>query len=496
MPTTCSRREFIASAAAGFAAFGRPPYHTAHPERNVAWDERPANVVLFMSDEHNPRIASVYGHPIVQTPNLDRLAARGTVFENVYCPSPLCMPCRSAFMAGRRVHDLQCYSNCNVFSFDYPTYGSVLRDAGVHSVHIGKTDVFRSGDELGFSEMLLPGDRRRPGDTQIRRNPLAIRADGPERANGFGPRDGNPFAHDDRVVDAALEWLAAKAPNVPQPWVLVIQTVKPHFPMFVTQELWDMYPHGGDLPKYRGDVASANHPYAMDLRAHFQTDRFTEKQIRGLRRGYLGLVTYVDRQLGRVMDALDQHGLAERTTVFYTSDHGEMHGKFNMWWKSSLYDDSARVPLIAAGPGFRRGARVRTPVDLHDLRAAMFYAVRVRQPGNWIGEPLQRIRRNDPRRVVFSEYHGHGTRSGAYLIRKGDWKLIYCAAAPHLLFNLEDDPEELVNLAEQEPKKLNELVDELHDICDPIAENERAHAFEARQLESIARFRPQALTSA
>jgi len=348
MNKTKSRRKFLheSTLAFGAAALGSRPYHTLHPGRNTSYDERPLNAIIFMSDEHNPRICSAYGHDMVHTPNMARMAARGVVYENAYCPSPLCAPCRSAFMSGKRVHEIQCYSNCNVFQFDYPTYGQVLRDSGIHTVHIGKTDVFRPGNALGFSEMTLPGDRTPPGDSLVQHNPLAIRLGAAKRANGFGPKD-DPFKKDNEVIATALDWLATKPKQLESPWVLVIQVVKPHFPMHVTQELWDMYPNGGDLPKHRGDEASANHPYARDLRAHFETDQFTDEQIRGLRRGYLGAVTYVDRQLGRVLDALDEHGLTNTTNIFYTSDHGEMHGKFNMWWKSSLYDDSARRSFSA-----------------------------------------------------------------------------------------------------------------------------------------------------
>ncbi len=228
-----SRREFMERAAAGLMA-------TAAGQRAEAQNATPRpkrNFVVVMSDEHNPRVSSVHGHPMVHTPNLDRLAARGTVYENMYCPSPLCMPCRSAFMSGRRVHEVQCYSNCNVFPFEYPSYGQVLREQGVHTAHIGKVDVYRPGAELGFSEMLLPGDRKPPGDINISRDPLAIRADGASRAHGYGPRDRNPFGGDDRVVERALDWLATQPEVLDQPWVLVVQIVKPHFPHIVTQEL-------------------------------------------------------------------------------------------------------------------------------------------------------------------------------------------------------------------------------------------------------------------
>lgn len=473
-----SRRQFLELSVLATAGVYGASDASAGARRN--------NVVLFMSDQHNPKFTSLHGHPLVRTPNLERFAASGVVFENCYCPSPLCMPCRSAFMSGRRVHEIQCYSNCNVFAFDYPSYGAKLEEQSIHSVHVGKVDVYRPADELGFSEMLLPGDRPRPGDTHIARDPLAIRPDAAGRANEYGPTEKNPFEKDDRVVEAALRWLRKTAKSVASPWVLVIQVVKPHFPLKNPPDLWDLYPEGEDLPPHGGKEPSANHPYALDLRAHFETDKFTEAQVRGLRRGYLGCVTYVDRQLGRVLDTLEETGQRERTVVAYTSDHGEMLGKFGMWWKSSLYEDSARVPLVVSGPGFERGARVSTPVDLHDLRAAIFAATGGRQPREWQGTALQRISRDDDERPVFSEYHGHGVRGSGYVVRQGEWKLIHCTRAPHQLFNLAEDPEELDNLAEKHPKKLRQLQSILTDICDPEAEHQRAEAFIRRQLAAIA----------
>ncbi len=136
---------------------------------------------------------------------------------------------------------------------------------------------------------------------------------------------------------------------------------------------------------------SANHPYALDLRRHFQTDAFTEKQVRGLRQGYLAGVDFVDVQLGRLLDALDGSGFRDNTIVVYTSDHGEMLGKFGMWWKCSMYEDSLRVPLIVSGPGFPSGKRSTTPVSLFDLQAMLFRATGATRPAHWWGTPLQDI---------------------------------------------------------------------------------------------------------
>jgi choline-sulfatase len=443
-----------------------------------------SNVIVLMSDEHNPFYSSVYGHSKVSTPNMERLASMGTVYENVYCNSPLCTPSRSAFMSGKPVHQLQTYNNCNVIPGNYSSYGRVLRDQGIHTVHIGKTDVWNHSDTLGFSEMHLADNRVAPGDINFRRNPLAVRPNPEKRAEGYGPRE-DAFERDNMVMDRAMEWLQQTAPVLRQPWTLSINIGAPHFPHYVTQELWDMYEGVEDLPVYGKDCAPANHPYALDHRKHFQTDLISEEQIRGLRRGYLGCVTYVDRQIGLLLDMLERTKLLSDTLFIYASDHGEMLGKFGMWWKCCLYEDSVRIPMIVSGPGFGKGIRVNTPVTLFDLQAALFKAVDRIRPADWWGLPLQDIPANDDNRAIFSEYHGHGTRSGSYMVRKGAWKLIYNMQAPHQLFNLERDPDEQYNLAETKTAVVQDLERELRTFCSPEFENEKAHAYEELQLAAV-----------
>jgi choline-sulfatase len=467
------RRTFLQGAGAAVAASLLPSW---------AKEQGPYNVLIVKSDEHNPLYTSVHGHPFIKTPNMQRLARMGTVFENNYCSSPLCLPSRSSFISGRRVFEIQTYGNCNVFYHDYPSYGKVLRDQGVHSVHVGKVDAYNHSSTLGFSEMIQPTDRAQPGDTAISRTDIRNRAEA--RAN-FGPRD-NPYGGDEKKTEVALEWLATKAPKMQQPWTMEVNLIKPHFPLFTTRELWDMYPQGADLPKYGKDCETAMHPYAQDLRKFFGTDGFNEADIRGMRRGYLGCVTFIDRELGKILDAVERAGLSKNTVIAYTSDHGEMLGKFGMWWKRSLFEDSARVPAIVAGPGFRSGARVKTATDTLDLQATIFRAVGAKRPSNWSGTPLQDIAPNDSNRAVFCEYQDGGTRASAFMIRKGRWKLLYHCAAPHLLFDLEKDPNELTNLYKERRDVAEDLKKELRKICSPEDENRRAEEFIQKELKAIA----------
>jgi choline-sulfatase len=444
-----------------------------------------ANFLILMSDEHNPFYSEPYGNTSIRTPNMQALANRGVVFENAYCSSPLCMASRSSFMSGRRVHEIQTYSNCNLLIDPTPiSFGSALAKRGVHSAYIGRSDAYAPGRQLGFSEMISSRDRELPGDTNHRRNPTSIRKGAAERAEGYGPEE-DAGARDIRCVDEAIEWIQDTAPGLDSPWVMVVNISNPHFPHTARPELWDMYSDKEDLPLFGSECESAQHPYAEVMRRHFETDLFTEEQIRGLRRGYYACITFVDQQLGRLTKALESASLSDSTNVVYSSDHGEMLGKFGMWWKCNLYEDSVRIPMLAAGPDFAEGKRVTTPVDLHDLQASLFAASGVEHPSEMLGEPLQAMASDDPGRVIFSEYHGHGAPGSSYMIRKGEWKYIFYTGAPPQLFNLEDDPDELSNLAEIRADVVADLDAELRKICSPEVENERAEQFIEKQLKAV-----------
>ena len=264
------------------------------------------------------------------------------------------------------------------------------------------------------------------------------------RFERYGPHD-PPWKNDVVYMDAAVDWLLTRAPLVDGPWVLYVNLVKPHFPHFCTEELWEKYRDHEDLPEHGIEAETAQHPYADDLREHFELHGIEEHDIRGLRRGYYACVTFIDEQLGRLLSALVEADLASTTNLVYTSDHGEMLGKFGLWWKCNLLEDASRIPCIAAGPDFESGVRVKTPVDLHDLQASVFSLTGSEHPEAWLGTPLESQPADDADRVVFAEYHGHGTRAGSFMVRRGDWKLIHNVEAEDQLFDLGNDPEELEN---------------------------------------------------
>ncbi len=441
----------------------------------------PHNTILLLSDEHNPFFSSFGGNTLALTPNMERMCREGTLFAQAYTPCPLCLPARSALMAGRRVGDIQTYNNCNLLlDTIYPSFGQQLSELGVHSVYFGKVDTYADGEQLGFSEMICPKNRKRPGDINFRHDPVPVREGAAARASHYGIRE-DAFDDDRHLVDLALDWLDHYDGR--QPFVMVIAIRNPHFPQYAPSVYWNQYEDDW-MPSYGSGEETAQHPYARSLRRHFQTDCFTDEQIAGLIHGYRADITFVDEQLGRLLDAVQQSNFVADTNVLYASDHGDMMGKFGMWWKCSLLEDSVRIPCLALGPDFIPGRTVQTPVDLHDVSATFFACADRSLPDGRLGTSLTEIPDWDTSRVVLSEYYGHGVPGGSLMIRKGHWKFIWYADAPCQMFNLMHDPDELENLYEKQPDQAAEMLSDLKLLCDPVGECRRAETFIQAQAEA------------
>lgn len=448
------------------------------------------NTLVVMASGFTPLACPAYGHQMANMPHMLRLAGNGVLFENAYTPSPISLPARAAFLAGQRVHETQVINNCTLgLPADLPSYPRELETGRVRTVFFGRSDFHCPLRDTGFDEFHATSEREPPGDTHIGRRPLEIRPDGVKRQTAYGVRH-QAHTRDEAAIDQAALWLRKTAPELDQPWHALVCLEAPRFPHFCTAPEWKDVPVNPDPPDHDRLAETALHPYARDLRAHFKTDGFIEPHITGLRRGYLARLEFVDRQVGRLCDALVEHHLTQTTDVLVTSDCGEMIGTFGLWWEGSLLEGAVRIPLVAAGPSFEPGRTIRTPVDLFDLRAQIFHVAQAGQHPESPGTPLCEIPASDEERVVISEYHGPGTRSGAFMVRRGPWKLIYCLEAPHLLFNLEDDPDELDNRCASEYRTAMDLESELRSVCSPEEENHRAHATEDRQAALLRRHTP------
>jgi choline-sulfatase len=208
--------------------------------------------------------------------------------------------------------------------------------------------------------------------------------------------------------------------------------------------------------------------------------------------GYFGLCSFLDDNVGKVLAALHQSGLGGNTRVVYTSDHGDNLGARGLWGKSTMYEESVGVPLIAAGPGFAAGQRITTPANLLDIYPLIMESAGAVSPETVTtahpGISIARLAAGeDAGRVTFSEYHAMGSKTAAYMVRKGPWKLVHYADYPPQLFDLASDPEELNDLAGDANAKpvLEEMTAALKTICDPAEVSRRAKADQQALLEKV-----------
>lgn len=455
---------------------------------------KPQNLLVIMSDEHSRKVLGCYGNPIVQTPNLDALAARGTRFSQAYTTSPICVPARAAFALGKYVHQIGFWDNADPYDGSVQSWHHLLRSQGHHVTSIGKLHFRSSEEDNGFSEELLPMHVvEKKGDLiGLLRDPIAPRGHAKKLAASAGPGESTYTTYDRAISAQAQVWLRETArKHQDKPWVLFVSFVAPHFPLTAPPEHYYRYADQKlPMPKLHGRPTPDMHPYlrayasCIDYGAYFEDDQHVHRALAA----YYGLCSFLDEQIGKVLQALQDSGLAGDTRIVYTSDHGDNLGARGLWGKSTLYEESAGCPLIVAGEDIPAGRVCDEPTSHVDIFPFLFDAVgedsvplMKDRPGFSIA---QMAKGEKPDRNLLVEYHATGSVAGAFAIRHGRFKYMHYIAHPPELYDLEADPEELNNLAADpaHAQVLSECEAALRKILDPQAVE--AHA-KARQAEII-----------
>ena len=457
---------------------------------------KPQNMIVILSDEHSPKITQCYGHDLIQTPNLDRLAKEGTRFTSAYTNCPICVPARASFATGRYVHDVQCWDNAIAYEGNPLSWGHRLMALGHHVTSIGKLHYTRSNPKVnGFDEEILPmhlveglGDLLGLIRDELPRRTGSLNL-GPESGRGE-----SAYTKYDRDITAATcKWLAEKAANKPnKPWVLYVGLMAPHFPLIAPAEFYDMYANL-DLPwpKLYGASERPRHPFLDAMRSCMVfDDGFTDDDmVRRAITAYFGLVSFLDNNIGQILNAVRDLGLTSDTRIVYSSDHGDNLGARGFWGKSTMYEESAGIPLILSGADIPKNAVCDTPVTLVDLFPTIIEgagALPHADDQDLPGESLFAIANGAKRKAnILSEYHAAGAATGSYMTRVGKYKFMYYVGMPAMLFDLEADPEELVDLATNPAYKdvLQQCEQELRKLVDPEAAD---HAAKQAQVKKIA----------
>lgn len=424
--------------------------------------ERP-NILFIMSDEHDPAVSGCYGDPLVETPNMDRLAAEGVRFDRCYTTSPLCVPARLSFTAGKYISRCGAWSNnCRLPSEDYPSIARVLQSAGYETYLCGKQH-YDATRRYGFTDILPEGvsnrsrkhgrgRRRDAGDDTPRT------ASWTDRSAQFHVGNESSILDRDRAVTQRTCQFLEQWPGGRPPFFLFVGHVAPHFPLIAPEDIYREYCGRvpmTDVPEGLIERLPRNYKH---LRYGFGLTDCDPDVVKSGRELYWALTDWYDRQLGRVLDALDDSAVADSTVVIYTSDHGENKGDHGLWWKNNMYEHSARIPLIVRWPARWAPGQQRTQAcSLVDVVKTLADIAGADCPPDWDGDSMLPWL-DDPdhewKDRAVSEYYAHNISSGFAMLRAGPWKYVYHteADADHPaereLYNLEADPREFDNLAD------------------------------------------------
>jgi choline-sulfatase len=413
---------------------------------------KPANTLVILSDEHNKRVTGCYGHPMIKTPHLDRLAARGTRYTSAYTNCPICVPARASFATGRYVHQTRYWDNAIAYDGRVPSWGHRLMEQGHRVSSIGKLHYLNSeARRNGFDEEILPlhivngvGDL-----LGLIRDELPVRPGSKKLGPEAGRGESEYTRYDREIAAATQDWLAkAAARPAGKPWVLYVGFVSPHFPLIAPPEFYDLYPEDEvPWPLMYGQDERPRHPFTDAMRKCLcYDDEFDAPMVKRAIAAYFGLVSFLDDNIGKILSTLDATGLAANTRVIYSSDHGDNLGTRGMWGKSTMYEESAGIPMIMAGPDVPQGKVCDVPVTLADAYPTLLEsagATRDPRDADLPGRSLIAIASGDnPERTILSEYHAAGAMCGAYMIRHGEYKYIHYTGLPPMLFDLEADPHE------------------------------------------------------
>ena len=457
------------------------------------------NLLVLISDEHRRDAMGCAGHPIVRTPHLDALAARGALFENAYTPSPMCVPTRAALACGDHVHRTGYWDSAAPYDGSRRSWMRHLRDNGVEVTSIGKLH-FRSGeDDNGFSEEILPmhvvgGVGWTVG---LLRETLPDYPSAGELAADVGA-GASTYTDYDRDITAATEAWLRDGKRAATPWAAFVSLVSPHYPLTAPEDYYALYdPAAMDLPIGYDESARPDHPELNNVADFFNyDDYFDERKLREAKAAYYGLTTFMDACVGRVLKALEESGQADDTMVLYVSDHGDMMGDLGFWTKQVMYEASAGIPMILAGPGIPAGGRVATGASLVDLYPTALDVLGIEPDAESKALPGQSLRTiaiepDDPDRTIFSEYHDGGSTTGTFMVRWQDWKYVHYVGHPPQLFDLAADPHELQDRAPEAGSDssvaaaLAEGERRLRSICDPEAINRACFLDQKRRIEAL-----------
>ncbi|OWJ80218.1 choline-sulfatase [Haematobacter genomosp. 1] len=416
------------------------------------------NILIVMADQFAGTLFPDGPAAFLHAPILRALADRSVRFVNTYTASPLCAPARASFMSGQLPRRTRVYDNAAEFASDIPTFAHHLRRAGYHTCLSGKMHFVGPDQMHGFEERLTTDiypadfgwtpDYTRPGER------IDWWYHNLGSVTGAGVAEiTNQMEYDDEVAFLAGQKLYDLARgHDARPWCLTVSFTHPHDPYVARRKFWDLYEGSPALKPAVPAIPYADQdPHSQRLMnaCDYQHFDITSDDIAHARQGYFANISYVDEKVGELLDILDRTRMAENTAILFLSDHGDMLGERGMWFKMSFFEGSARVPLIVSAPGWVPG-RVETPVSTLDVLPTLagLAGIDLGSIAPWTdGADLEPVAKGGIRGPVPMEYAAEGSVAPMVALRDGRWKIVLCDADPPQLFDMQNDPNELTDLA-------------------------------------------------
>ena len=425
---------------------------------------RKMNVLFIAVDDMNNDLACL-GHPIVRSPNIDRLASRGIAFANAYCQFPLSSPSRTSLLTGLRPDRTKVFNLQYHFRQDLPdivTLPQMFKNNGYYAARVGKMyhygnpgDIGTNGldDRESWTERINPA-----GLDKTSLEPLIINYT-PTRGLGsalsfYSDFTGKDTEHTDGKV--ATETIKLLEKHKDEPFFIAAGFYKPHTPYVAPKKYFDYYSMAQmKLPEVSNDPEKEYPAPALASTRPWPYFGITPDQARECMLAYFAAISFVDSQIGRVLDALDSLGLSENTIVVFWSDHGYHLGEHGLWMKQSCFEESAKTPLIISVPGLKSSGKVcRRIVEYVDIYPTLADLTGISAPADLDGSSLATLLRNPSAKWDHPAYTqvqrgntpGHSVRTEEW--RYTEWGFGKNGAE---LYNEKKDPGELNNLA-SDPK--------------------------------------------
>jgi iduronate 2-sulfatase len=456
--TLLSRRQFLrmGSVAAGCSLLG-----CWGREVDVAKAPRTRPNVLFIAVDDMNNDLGCFGHPLVKSPGIDRLAQRGVLFQHAYCQFPLCSPSRSSLLTGlrpdsTRVFDLQYHFRQGLP--DVVTLPQMFIQNGYYVARVGKMYHYGNPDDIGtngLDDRVSWMERFNPAG----RDKTALEPDimnyTPRRGLGsamafLADETGTDEQHTDgKVADQTIRLLEE---HKDKPFFIAAGFYKPHCPWVTPKKYFDLYPMDAiSLPPITPETPNDYPRLALASTWPWPYFGVTPDQARECKRAYYAAISFVDAQIGRLLDAVDRLGLRENTIIVFWSDHGYHLGEHGLWFKQSCFEEAARVPLIISVPGRKGAGQANTqPVELVDLYPTLADLAGLTPPSHLEGASLRPLIDDPQARWEHAAYTQvqRGANPG-HSVRTERWRYTEWAFGEQgtELYDHDHDPHELHNLA-------------------------------------------------